>query len=351
MSTTASAPHPESIASPERHISVAVIGSGYWGKNLTRNFHRAGALAAVCDPNPAIRADTERQYPGVAVVESLEKVLDRADITAVAIATPAETHGSIVRQALDAGKHVFVEKPFVLNEDEGRELLGLARTRGLTLMVGHILQYHPAFLALKDMVKNGETGTLNYIYSHRLNLGKIRREENILWSFAPHDISMILGLSGELPETVLCTGGNYLHKDIADVTTTHLTFPSGLRAHVFVSWLHPFKEQKMVVVGEKSMVVFDDTLPWEQKLAVYDHRITWNGDLPVPTKAEPRYVDIPRDEPLLMECRHFIDCIATGQTPRTDGREGLRVLRVLNLSQESMDDGSTKRYYDVNGKK
>jgi UDP-2-acetamido-3-amino-2,3-dideoxy-glucuronate N-acetyltransferase len=214
-------------------------------------------------------------------------------------------------------------------------------------MVGHILQYHPAYLALKEMVENGEIGKLNYIYSHRLNLGKIRQEENILWSFAPHDISMILGLAGELPQSVLATGGNYLHKDIADVTTTHLTFPSGLRAHVFVSWLHPFKEQKMVVVGDRSMVVFDDTQPWPLKLAVYAHKITWNGTLPVPTKAEPRYVELPQQEPLLAECSHFLECIRTGAAPRTDGREGLRVLRVLNLSQESIDDGSTKRYYDV----
>lgn len=347
MSSPASSPHPKNENNQSDKITVAVIGSGYWGKNLTRNFHRIGALGAVCDSNRAVLADIERQYPGVMVSVSLEEVLERNDIHAVAIATPAETHGGIVRKALDAGKHIFVEKPFVLNEAEGRELLAKAGYHGLTLMVGHILQYHPAFLALRDMVEQGTTGKLNYIYSHRLNLGRIRREENILWSFAPHDISMILALAGELPESILATGGNYLHKDIADVTTTHLTFPSGLRAHVFVSWLHPFKEQKMVVVGEKNMVVFDDTLPWEQKLAVYAHQITYNGTLPVPTRAEPRYVELPAQEPLLMECRHFLECIATGMTPRTDGREGLRVLRVLNLSQESMDDGSTKRYYDV----
>jgi len=214
-------------------------------------------------------------------------------------------------------------------------------------MVGHILQYHPAFLALKNMAEGGELGTLNYIYSHRLNLGKFRREENILWSFAPHDISMILALAGGTPESVLATGGSYLNRDIADVTTTHLTFPSGLRAHIFVSWLHPFKEQKMVVVGDRKMTVFDDTRPWQEKLAVYPHEITWDNGLPVPTRAEPSYVPLPEQEPLLMECRHFLECTVTGATPRTDAREGLRVLRVLNLSQESIDEGGTKRFFDV----
>jgi UDP-2-acetamido-3-amino-2,3-dideoxy-glucuronate N-acetyltransferase len=180
-----------------------------------------------------------------------------------------------------------------------------------------------------------------------LNLGKFRREENILWSFAPHDISMILALVGETPESVLATGGSYLNRDIADVTTTHLTFPSGLRAHIFVSWLHPFKEQKMVVVGDRKMTVFDDTRPWQEKLAVYPHEITWDNGLPVPTRAEPSYVPLPEQEPLLMECIHFLECAATGAIPRTDAREGLRVLRVLNLSQKSIDEEGTKRFFDV----
>ena len=325
-------------------IKVAVIGSGYWGRNLTRNFDRLGALAAVCDTSAEVLNDASSQYSCIDIIGGVDELMTRDDIPAVAVATPAATHGSIVRKALEAGKHVFVEKPYVLDECEGVELQALAADKGLTIMVGHILQYHPAFLTIRDMVAAGDLGGLNYIYSHRLNLGKIRREENILWSFAPHDISMILALAAERPDTVLATGASYLNRHIADVTTTHLSFPSGLRAHVFVSWLHPFKEQKMVIVGDKMMAVFDDTLPWERKLALYPHEIAWQDDLPVPTKADPEYAILEQQEPLLMECRHFLDCAATGRTPRTGAAEGLRVLRVLNLSQQSMDDGSTKRF-------
>ncbi len=214
--------------------------------------------------------------------------------------------------------------------------------KNLALMVGHLLQYHPVFIRLREMARAGELGRINYIYSHRLNLGKIRREENILWSFAPHDISMILALAGEEPESVSATGGFYLHKKIADVTTTHIEFPSGLGAHIFVSWLHPFKVQQLVVVGERKMAVFDDTQPWEDKLLLYPHKINWQNNIPVPSKAEAERLDIPRAEPLKMECMHFLECMANGQRPSTDGAEGLRVLRILNAAQRSLDQDGEK---------
>ena len=317
--------------------SVAVIGSGYWGKNLVRNFHRLGALRLICDRNEAVLSDFREQYPGVETCLALNDVLGRKDIPAVAIATPAETHVTVAREALLAGKHVFTEKPVALREEEAAALVALAEKKGLTLMVGHLLQYHPIFRKLEELASSGDLGRINYIYSNRLNLGKIRREENILWSFAPHDISMILALAGEEPARVLATGGYYLHKQIADVTTTHIAFPSGLQAQVFVSWLHPFKEQKLVVVGEKKMAVFDDTQPWEDKLLVYAHEIHWQDHMPVPTKAEPERPDVPQDEPLRLECLHFLECLQNGQPPRTDGREGIRVLKVLNAAQQSLD--------------
>jgi UDP-2-acetamido-3-amino-2,3-dideoxy-glucuronate N-acetyltransferase len=226
-----------------------------------------------------------------------------------------------------------------LPERKAEELVALAERDDRILMVGHLLQYHPAFLRLKDMVQAGDLGRLDYIYSHRLNLGKIRREENALWSFAPHDISMILGLAGEMPETIFATGGNYLHRKIADVTTTHMEFPTGLRAHIFVSWLHPFKEQKMVVVGEKQMAVFNDVLPWDQKLVFYPHRIEWKGGIPVPVKADGEPVPLEEGEPLRAECAHFVECVQTRRHPRTDGSEGTRVLQVLNSAQESLETG------------
>jgi len=209
-------------------------------------------------------------------------------------------------------------------------------------MVGHVLQYHPVFVRLKELADSGELGRINYVYSHRLNLGKIRREENILWSFAPHDISMILSLAGEEPESVLTLGGYYLHQKIADVTTTHLEFPSGLRAHIFVSWLHPNKEQKLVVVGDRKMAIFDDTQPWPDKLLLYPHEIKWQHNIPIPGKAEPERLDIPEDEPLRLECTHFLDCITKSRTPLTDGNEGLGVLRILNASQQSLDEQGRK---------
>ena len=323
---------------PETQPKIAVIGSGYWGKNLVRNHHRIGSLKLICDSNESLLASFAAQYEGVETCMALSDVLSRKDIDGVVIATPAETHFGLAREALLAGKHVYVEKPLVLDENEGQALIDLAAQKKLVLMVGHLLQYHPVFVKLKEIVQNGELGRIDYIYSHRLNLGKIRREENILWSFAPHDISMILSLAGEEPESVSATGGCYLHKKIADVTTTHMEFPSGLKAHIFVSWLHPFKEQKLVVVGERKMAVFDDTLPWEDKLLLYPHRIDWKGGAPVPVKGEPERLDIPQAEPLLRECEHFLDSLSNGTRPATDGAEGLRVLKILNAAQRSLDN-------------
>jgi UDP-2-acetamido-3-amino-2,3-dideoxy-glucuronate N-acetyltransferase len=330
-------------------ISVAVIGSGYWGKNLVRNFYELGVLKLVCDKNDAMLQSMQKQYNGVGTCLATSDVLARDDIDGIVIASPAETHFNLAREALLADKHVFVEKPLVLDEAEAEELIALAGRRDKVLMVGHLLQYHPVFLQLKQLALSGELGRINYIYSQRLNLGKIRREENILWSFAPHDISMILSLAGEEPETVLTTGGNYLHQKIADVTTTHLEFPSGLRAHIFVSWLHPFKEQKLVVVGDRKMAVFDDTQVWEDKLLLYAHEISWQNNIPVPAKAEPERVDIEQSEPLRQECHHFLDCITNGVEPTTDGHEGLRVLKVLNAGQASLNECGRKIVFGADG--
>jgi len=325
--------------SPEAESpAVAIIGGGYWGKNLVRNFYNLNSLKLVCDKSETILSNYKDQYKGIETCLALTDVLSSKDIQGVVIATPAETHFNIARESLLAGKHVYVEKPLVLREEEGQELIELAQKNGRVLMVGHLLQYHPVFIRLKQLAHSGEMGRINYIYSHRLNLGKIRREENILWSFAPHDISMILALAGEEPDSLITTGGNYLHQKIADVTTTHMNFSSGLQAHIFVSWLHPFKEQKLVVVGERRMAVFDDTNPWEDKLLLYPHQINWKNNLPVPTKAEPERVDIAQEEPLHQECRHFLDCITNGTQPITDGYEGLKVLKILNASQASLND-------------
>lgn len=325
--------------------SVAVIGCGYWGKNHVRSFSELGALAAVHDQDSSIAARYADRHDATAA--GFEDILSDGSISSVVIATPAEHHYPQARQALLAGKHVLVEKPLSLRCHEAEELCRLADDRRLMLMVGHILQYHPAFLRLKELVASGELGRLQYIYSNRLNLGRIRQEENILWSFAPHDVSMILSLFGGEPESVAASGSYFLHKAVADVTVTNLTFPGGENAHVFVSWLHPFKEQKLVVVGDEAMVVFDDLQPWSDKLTLYPHRINWRNGLPMPEKADGKAIPVDEDEPLGRECRHFLDRVADCGRPRTDGWEGLRVLRVLDAAERAMASGRTVGLVDT----
>ncbi len=320
--------------------NIAVVGAGYWGKNLVRNFSQLEVLKTVCDAEPPIREQISKDYPDVAVTDDFSSILEDADIQGVVIAAPAAQHFQLARAALLAGKHVFVEKPLSLTYEDGNALVRLAAECGRILFVGHILNYHPAVIRLKAMVNEGSIGRLQYVYSRRLSLGKIRREENILWSFAPHDISVILGLVGEDPIYVDSVGSNFLHARIADVTLTNMKFPSGIGAHIFVSWLNPFKEQRLVVVGSEGMLVFDDSLPVEEKLVLYPHTINWKDGAPVPVKAESQAVDLSPvwEEPLKAECRAFLTAMETGQPPLTSGEEGLRVLRILEVSQRSLEE-------------
>lgn len=312
---------------------VAVIGCGGWGRNHVRNFAELGALDAVVDPN----VETAKAMAGQHGCRTLtqDQALSDPAIDAVVIAAPAGLHYSIAKAALLQGKHAFVEKPLSLRVAEAAELCQLAERLDRRLMVGHLLQYHPAFLELRKLVRDGRFGRLQYVYSNRLNLGKIRREEDVLWSFAPHDISMILSLVGSEPSAVHAERSHHLHKTIADVTMLHLAFPGGEQAHVFVSWLHPFKEQKLVLVGSEAMAVFDDTQPWERKLILYPHNVAWRDSIPTPQKAEGVPVKLAQCEPLAEECRHFLECVETGAKPRTDGREGVRVLKVLAAASET----------------
>lgn len=317
--------------------NIAVVGGGYWGKNLVRNFAELGALHTVCDIDSSVTGKYLSQYPEVRVCSDYRQVLQDGAVKGVVIATPAVLHHPMARAALLAGKDVFVEKPLALRVEEGYELVGLATEQGRILMVGHLLEYHPAILKLKDMVDKGELGKIDYIYSNRLNLGKLRTEENVLWSFAPHDISVMLLLCGEMPLEVASHGGYYLHRDIADVTMTTFSFKSGIRAHIFVSWLNPYKEQKLVVVGDKKMAVFNDTEP-RDKLLVYDHEIEWIDRKPVPHSGQAHAVEFPATEPLRLECQDFIDCIRDRSKPGVDGVKGLQVLEVLSCCQKSLED-------------
>jgi len=285
---------------------------------------------------------------GISTTEDLDYLLDESlfQVDAVAIAAPAATHYNLAKRCLLAGKHVFVEKPLALTEQEGREIIQIAEKNKLTLMVGHILQYHGAIIKLKELIDSGELGKIQYLYSNRLNIGKIRTEENILWSFAPHDISVILMLLSEMPESIYATGGEYLQQQIPDTTLTTLDFPSGVKAHIFVSWLHPFKEQKLIVVGDKKMAVFDDLS--QERLKLFPHKIQWLQRIPVAAKAEAEVVKVETVEPLKAECKHFIDCVTKGLLPKTDGREGIRVLQVLEASQRSLNENGRKINLDQN---
>jgi predicted dehydrogenase len=312
--------------------TVAVLGCGYWGKNLVRNFHQLGALQLICDTTEEGRIEGAAAAPGCEVVSNPEAVFS-SPASGVVIATPAETHFSLARRVLEAGKDAFVEKPLALTYSEGRQLVDLAQARGRILMVGHVLEYHPGILKLRELVSSGELGKVRYIYSNRLSLGKIRREENILWSFAPHDIAIILRLLGETPFEVVACGGAYVSPNIADVTVTNLLFDNGVRAHIFVSWLHPFKEQRLVVIGSKKMASFDDV---GKKLVVYDQHVDWNKGVPVPIKNGGTDIPFLPEEPLRNECLAFLSSVETRRQPLTDGESALAVLKVLQAAQRSL---------------
>lgn len=319
-------------------MKVALIGHGMWGANLARNFHELGALALVCDPGEGAQALVRERYPSVDVVGELDAVWNRSDIGAVAIATPAETHYHVAMAALEAGKDVFVEKPLSLRVEEGERLVAKAKEKGLILMVGHLMEYHPAVEKIRQMVQDGTLGKVQYIYSNRLNWGKVRREENILWSFAPHDIAIILAMLGEMPSRVFANGGNYLQPHIADVTVTTMDFDSGVRSHIFVSWLHPYKEQRLVVIGDRMVACFDD-MAQGAKLTLYPHSIEWVDRVPLAKKGIGEAVEFDSVEPLRVECQAYLSAIETRVPPRTDGESGVRVLRVLEDCQAALEHG------------
>jgi UDP-2-acetamido-3-amino-2,3-dideoxy-glucuronate N-acetyltransferase len=320
-------------------VRVSVVGAGYWGKNLVRNFHALGALDSVCDVNEETLERIRKEYK-VATTTDLDAVLSEPTVDAIVVAVPAALHHDVAKRALLAGKHVLVEKPLALSVGEGQELVGLAKKAGLILMVGHILEYHPAVVELNRLIREGDLGKIQYIYSSRLNLGKLRTEENILWSFAPHDICTILGILGELPTSVAAQGGSYLNPPIVDTTLSTLEFQSGVKAHLFVSWLHPFKEQKLCVIGTEKMAVFDDLEPGK-KLVLYAHRINWLDRKPVAERDGGQVIPLSKEEPLRKECEHFLECVRTGTLARTNGENALHVLGVLDACERSLEQHGT----------
>lgn len=322
---------------------VAVVGCGYWGKNLVRNFAQLGVLRVICDASHSTLRRLGEEYD-VSGVTHFEQVLAMPDVQAVVIATPAPTHASLVMQALAAGKDVFVEKPLALNLQDAIAIQNALNKCDRILMVGHLLEYHPALIALRDLVASGQIGKLQYLYSNRLSFGKVRTEENVLWSFAPHDICNILGFVGKLPRRVQAFGSHHIGA-VEDFCTINLEFPNNIKAHIFVSWLHPFKEHRLVVIGDAGMAVFDD-VSMDAKLTVYPQCVTLE-DYPVAHKQAKQVIAVPSAEPLLLECKHFLDCIQTRQQPITDIENGINVLSVLHSAQQSLN---SQRVVDIKEK-
>ncbi len=323
------------MSQPLRPVRICVVGCGHWGKNLCRNFAQLGHLYAICESSPERLAAAPAGRDGARGYARLEEALADPEVEAVAIATPAEAHFAMAMAALRAGKHVFVEKPLALDWREGEAMVAEAQRVERVLMVGHLLRYHPAVEKLQELLAEGALGKIEYIYSNRLSMGKIRREENALWSFAPHDISVILALAGRLPLQVSSTGGAYLQPNIADVTVSNLLFDHGVRAHIFVSWLHPWKEQRLVVLGSRQMAVFEDTRA-DHKLVLFDKRIEWKDGAPQAGNSVGVPVEFHQEEPLRRECAHFAACVRTRGRPLTDGAEGVGVLQVLQACQRSL---------------
>lgn len=324
---------------------VGLVGLGYWGQNILRNLYQMGVLHTACDGDVGIIEERRAKFSDINYTTSFDEILKDKEVKAVAIATPAATHYELVKQALIAGKDVFIEKPLALTVKEGQEAVSLAAKQNKILMVGHILQYHPAVIKLREVISAGDLGKIQYIYSNRLNIGKLRTEENILWSFAPHDISVILMLLGEEPIRVSAFGGDYINEGVCDTTLTSLEFRNGVKGHIFVSWIHPYKEQKLIVVGSKAMAVFDDVS--KEKLFLYPHRIEWQyGKIPVAQKEEYQVIPVDVAEPLKEELKHFVDCVLQRRKPRTDGYEGLRVLKILESAESCINPPAAAMRYE-----
>lgn len=311
--------------------NVAVIGAGHWGKNLIRVFESMKCLSAVCDLRPSFGASSAE---GCRFYDDPRRVFENKDIDAVVIATSSEHHHALAKSAILSGKDVFVEKPMSLSLVEGEELVSLASEHGRILMVGHLLQYHPAIMALNAMVQSGELGELKFLHSQRMNFGRFRENESVLWSFAPHDISLALRLAGNIPLRVFARGMKVMSSTVEDVTTSDMIFDGGMHMSMFVGWVSPVKMQKFTVIGSKKIAVFDDMA--DEKLRTY--RYEYSEGMPLRSNEDVRgeAVKVANDEPLGIECRHFLDCIISRSRPLTDGEEGVRVLRVLDACERSM---------------
>lgn len=312
--------------------NIAVVGCGYWGKNLVRNFFELEALYSVSDAN----SETAKNYADQYHVKNLsfDETVNDENIKGVVLTVPAKLHASMAIEAMNKGKHVFVEKPLALNETDAKIMIETAKGNNVKLMVGHLLHYHPIFKEIKKIVKEGEIGKLEYIQSSRLSFGQYRIEEDIIWSFAPHDISMILSLANEKPNIVKCNSKSIIKENHADIANIHMEFPSGLKSNISVSWINPIKEVKLVVTGSSSMLIFDDTKLWNEKLSLYSYDLKRADNLININKSSLQFIEVPEEEPLKNECEHFLEVVKNDIQPLTNGIEGQKVVEVLSASSQ-----------------
>jgi predicted dehydrogenase len=322
-------------------MRIGVVGLGYWGPNLARNFDSLSGceLAWCCDQDDSRHDRLAALHRSTRFTSRFEDLLEDDALHAVALATPVPTHASLAQQALRAGKHCFVEKPLAQSAADAEAAVQAAQQADRILMVGHLLEYHPGVRLLKETLHSGELGDARYIYGNRLNLGQLRSEENALWSLGAHDVSVVLALAGEEPSELVAHGECYMQEGIEDVVFAFMRFPSGLAAHLHLSWLDPHKERRFTVVGSKRMATFDD-MELERKLTIYDKGFDEKADSYgeyITRAGEIRCPRVPNAEPLRMECEHFLACLREGLTPRSDGHSGLRVVRVLEGLQRSLD--------------
>lgn len=307
--------------------AIAVIGCGYWGRNHIRTLSELGLLGAVADAD----SDRAKTYAAEFGVEAMapDAVFSADHIDAIVLALPPQFHADNALRAIAAGKHVLIEKPMALDIAQAQAIVEAADSAGVTVMTGHVLRFHPAFERLSAMVSDGELGAIRYIHSHRVGLGAFHAKNDALWDIAPHDLSLILALTGEEPSSVRGEGSATINH-LSDFAHLHLTFPGGIRSHVFASRLNPYRERRLTVIGQKAMAVFDDAAPWAEKLAIYDHKVWEDGTGWQFETAEPRFIEVPEGLPLTRECIHFAECIRRGEPPRTPAAEGLAVIRILS---------------------
>ena len=315
---------------------ICVVGGGKWGQNHIKTLYQLGNLGAIVEANAERLNELLKLYPVEGFTE-LEQALEQ-DFDGFTVAVPAPLHYEVAKKIIESGKSVLVEKPMTLSAETSKELVELAQRKGVQLMVGHVLLFHPAIRKIKEIIDSGELGNLYYLYSNRLNLGTVRTEENVFWSFAPHDISVLDYFVGHPAEKIVSKGSKFLQEEVYDVTITQLDYPNNVHAHIFVSWLHPFKEQRLVVIGSKGMVSFDDATA-EKEIKFYDKRIDFEKGIPVKVENPTRIIPYEQKQPLSEELKYFIEHLDK-KIEIADGRSGLEVVKVLEEAEKKLRIGS-----------